>query len=92
MLAAVEARCRRIARSSAAAVADCELPKPDRKRSEDTWRGCPTLQMVENPDLLPGRPPPAQLPLVGFAAETEKPDRKRAVEAGAQGVRLDRRQ
>ena len=59
----------------AAAVADWRVATQSHEKIKKTGRGAPSLQLVENPDILrtiAGEPPGTRPPLViGFAAETE---------------------
>jgi len=61
----------------AAAVADYRIAAPaDQKMKKEHGEGPPSLDLIENPDILAtlGRLPNAQRPrfVIGFAAETEK--------------------
>ena len=97
MLEAVEAALPADVAIFAAAVADWRVARRQatQKIKKDAGATRRRLQLIENPDILAThRAAATKRPklVIGFAAETEKVIEQRPVEAGAQGLRLDRRQ
>jgi phosphopantothenoylcysteine decarboxylase/phosphopantothenate--cysteine ligase len=95
MFAAVSAALPADVAVFAAAVADWRVDQPNANKIKKQAGGSPTLGLVENPDILSAVAHDANIRprlVIGFAAETEQHHRTCEGQAGAQRMRLDRRQ